>query len=190
MSVLWKEIKVCIILRISKPPSSEQTQLGGRRQRKRAQEKRRAISPIAQEYASSVLNDIETEDFQADLSTVIYEEAPLDEERFRTPIPDGAGRGIAGSSKVPDVTGGNVGHSQKSNNVDDDDHSIDQIIDELFEFTQEKAPPKTADPEPITEPKDGGGEGKSNSEKRFKPTVALLPKFNKGTCVASIIVDC
>lgn len=187
MSVLWKKLKVCrITFAFFKILSCEQIKSVGRPQQKRAQEKRRAISPIAPEYSSNLLKDIETEDFSAALSTVAYEESPLDEERSQTAIPDGAGRGVvAGSSKVPDVVGGNVGHSQKSENADDD-HSDDQ----LFEVSQEKAPPpKTADVEPITEPEDRS-EGKSNSEIKFKPTIALLTKFNKGTCVTSISVGC
>ena len=184
MLISWNKPKVCrITFAFFKIPSYEQIKSVGRPQQKRAQEKRRAISPIAPEYSSNLLKDIETEDF---LSTVAYEESPLDEKRSQTAIPDGAGRGIvAGSSKVPDVTGGNVGHSQKSENADDD-HSDDQ----LFEVSQEKAPPpKTADVEPITEPEDRS-EGKSNSEIKFKPTIALLTKFNKGTCVTSISVGC
>lgn len=163
-----------------KTPSCKRTKLVGRRQQKRAQEKRRAISPVAPEYPSSLLEDFETEDFPAASSTVTYEEAPLDEERSRT---DGAERGVAGPSKVFVVGGGSVGHSQKFK-TDDDDHTDDQL-----QVLQEKAPLKIADLEPITEPEDSG-ESKSNSQNKFKPTAALLPKSNKGTCVASIIVGC
>lgn len=140
------------------------------------------MSPITPEYPSNLPKDSETEDFSAASSTVIQEEASVDEELSRTPIPDGAGTGVAGSSKVPDMTGGKVGHSQKSKNADDDDG-----YEPFLEVSQEKAPPTIANFEPITEPEDSG-EGKFNSEKKFKP--ALVPKSNKleGTCVASIII--
>jgi hypothetical protein len=171
MSVLWNKLKVCRILLyhciFQKPLHVNEV---GRRQQKRAQGRSRAISPIAPEYPASLLNDSETEDFPAASSTVIYEEASFDEERSRTPIPDGAERGVAGPSKIPDMTGGKISHSQKSKYADDD-HSDDQ--------PREHAPPKIADLEPITEPEDSG-EGKSDSQKKFKPTAALLPKSNKG----------
>ena len=186
MSVLWNELKVCKILlnhRILNSPSSKRIKSVCQHQQKRAQKKSRAISPIPPEDPSGLLNDIETEYFLAVSSNVIYEEAPLDEERPHTPILDGAGSGVAGSSKVPDMTGGQVGHSQKSKNPEDD-HSDDQLG-----VSQEKPPPKIADLEPITEPEDSG-EGKSNSAKKFKPTATLLLKSNKGTCVGSIIVGC
>ena len=101
-------------------------------------------------------------------------------------MPDIVGRGVAGSSKVVDVTGGKVAHSQKSKNADD------ELSDDQLVVSQEKAvpsPQKIADPEPITEAEDSG-EGKSSSQKKFQPFAALFPKSNKGTCVASIIVDC
>jgi hypothetical protein len=165
----------------------KRTKSASRRQQKRAQEKRRAISPIAPEYPPSPL----TEDFPAASSTVIYEEAPLDEERSHTIILDGAERGVAGSSKVADMTEGKVvAPSQKSKNADDE-HSDDQQLDQL-EVSQEEAvrlPLEIADLEPITEPEDSG-EGKSNSQKKFKAATTSLSKSNKGTCVVSIIVGC
>ena len=189
---------ICIFLDVKRTKSV------GRRQQKQnraaTQQKSRAISPIAPEYPSSLLKDnIETEDFPIASSTVIHDKAPLDEELSRTtPIPYGAGaeRGVAGSSsssKVPDVAEEKISrHSYKSKNADDDHHDTDDQLEVLQE--EEKASSlKIADPEPVTEPEDGG-ENKSNSQKKFKPTVALLPKSNnnKGTCVAIIIifVDC
>lgn len=147
------------------------------------QEKSRTISPVVPEHLSSILKDIETEDFPAASSTVIHEESPLDEEYSRTPIPNGVGRGIVGPSKFPNMTEGKVGHSQKSKNAGDD-HSEDQL-----EVSQEKVPPlKMADLEPTTEPEDSA-EGEFNSQKKFKPSAAaLLPDSSEGTCVASIIV--
>ena len=126
------------------------------------------------------------DDFPAASSTVIHEAAPPDEERSRTPIPDGVGRGVAGSSKVADMTGGKVTHSQKSENADD------EPSDDQLEDSREKAvgvPLKKADPEPIAEPEDIG-EGKFNSQKKFRPAATLFPKSNKGICVTSIIVSC
>lgn len=148
------------------------------------QEKSRVVSSIAPEYPSSPLKDIETE---AASSTVIHAKPPLDEERSSTPIiPDGVGRRVSGSFKVADVTREEVAHSQKPKNADEE-HSDDQL-----EVSREKAvrfPLKMTDSPPITETEDSG-EGKSNSQKKFKPTAIFFPKFNnKGTCVASIIVD-
>lgn len=172
----------------SKTPSLtfKRTKSASRRQQKRAQEKRRALSTDWVAYPPSSLTDkdFDTEDFPAASSTVIYEESPLDEERSHTAIPDDVGRGVAGPSKVADMTGGKVvAHSQKSKNADDE-HSDDQ-----FEVSQEKekavrVPLKMADLEPITEPEDSG-EGKSNSQK-FKPAAALLPKSNEGILVSPV----
>jgi hypothetical protein len=84
------------------------------------------------------------------------------------------------------MTGGKVADSQKSRNVDDE-RSDDQL-----DVSQEKAvrdPLKISDLQPTTEPEDSG-EGKSNSQKRFKFATAIFPKFNIGTCIASIIVGC
>lgn len=147
------------------------------------QEKSRVVSSIAPRYPSSLLKDIETD---AASSAVINEEPPLDEERSSTPIPDDVGRRVSGSFKVADMTGEDVAHSQKPKNADEE-HSDDQL-----EASQEKAvrlPLKMTNSPPITETEDSG-EGKSNSQKKFKPSAVFFPKFNnKGTCVASIIVD-
>ena len=66
----------------------------------------------------------------------------------------------------------------------DDEHTDDQL-----EVSQEKAVQEIADLQPVAEPEDSG-EGKSNSQKRFKPATALFSKSNKGTCVASVILCC
>ena len=134
---------------------------------------------MAPEYPSSSL----AEDVPAASSTVVHEEAPLDEESSYTIIPDGAERGVAGPSEVANMTGGDVvAQSQQTSKNADDEHSDDQL-----EVSQEKAvhvPLKIANIEPITEPEppedQDSGEGKSNSQKRFKPAAALFPKSNKG----------
>ena len=187
MSVLWNELKVgssipsqSFLSFTCKPVS--------RRQQKQAQEKRGAISPITPEYPSPLAGkDIEMDDFPVTSTTVvIHEEPPLDEEPVgsHTPVPDGIGRGVVGSSsKLAEELRGNVvvAHSQKSKNADNE-----QIDDRFVQVSQEekavRVPPlKMADLKPIAEP-ESSGEGKSDSPKKFKP-----PKFNKGN---SLIVGC
>jgi hypothetical protein len=185
MSLLWNELKVCNIVSFLNHCISltcKKIKSVGRRQQKRAQEKSRATSPITPEYPK----DIETEGFPTASSTVIHVDVPPDEERSRTPISEGVGKRVSVSSKVTDMTGGKVADSQKSRNVDDE-RSDDQL-----DVSQEKAvrdPLKISDLQPTTEPEDSG-EGKSNPQKKFKFTAAIFPKFNIGTCIASIIVGC
>ena len=123
---------------------------------------------------------------EAASSTVIHAEAPLDEERSRTPIPDGVGNGVAGSSKVANMSGETVAHSPQSKNADNK-HRDDQL--EVSQGKAVRVPLEIDDLRPITEPEDSG-ESNSEKKKKFNPVVAFLPNFNKGTCVASIVRGC
>ena len=145
------------------------------------EDKSRPISLVTPEYVSNLLTDKdnETEDFPATSSTVIHAENPLDEERFRTPVPDNVGRRVAGSSKVADTTEEKVAHLQKFKNPYDEhttQHSDDQL--EVSQERAVRAPQKIADPEPTTELEDG----RSIFEEKFKPVPPSFPKSNKGTC--------
>jgi hypothetical protein len=146
-----------------------------RRQQKRAQEKSRAISPIAEEHFSN----FSKESFSIVSNTIIHPEVSLDEQSLAvTPTPDVIGKGIGGSSKAADTIGGKLeSKSEKRANV--------QFSDQP-EVPQEKAfPLKVADLQPIAEPEDNDESG-SKSPKKFRPAGVVFPKSNKGHLFCSL----
>lgn len=140
------------------------------------------MTPVDPEYPPSTPKyDFEMYDFPTASSTIFHPEAPLDEGRSRTPIPEAFARGIGESSKVADTMG-------KSRKHVDDVQSDDQL--EGYQVSQARVVPlKTADVLQITEPEDNG-EGGSNLQKKFRPAGAIFPKFNTGAFPSVSFVDC
>lgn len=149
-------------------------------QQKRAQEKSRAISPIAEEHSSNSLRDgFEPEGFSMVSNTVIHSEVSLDKQPLAVTLtPDVIGKGIGRPSKADDTIPWKVESKfEKRANVEHTNQP---------EVPQEKAfPLKAADLQPIAEPEDNGPGG-PHSTKKFRPAGVLFPKSNKGYLFCSL----